>query len=345
MRSITLFQPLIRMFDFEIQQDTIVQPQQRQEQSFPSLAVPKPQLDLERAEEMMKQFEQREQEIIVAQDSVKKTTPRNATIRNATLPDVSISDVSVADSAKLKIVELEIVESFNPAAYLIHAERQVGYPSSVTLFIACGLVLLAFIRFNFAKNLLDAFHSFFNFRKSVRLYEEHRESDRQAAFLSNVLFIWITGIFISIVLPFFGANPLWGSYEFSVLFFSAATGLLYILKSFIWQTLGVVFMAQNLSKIYIYNMFLYNRNIGLMIFPLVSVIPFVSKIIMFYMVYSVIGVFVLSYLFKWWRIFQTIHTRNVSVFYFILYLCSLEILPLLLLAKGCKMLSELNLFL
>ena len=321
---------------YEVQQDTLVQPQQRQNQPFPNLTVRKPQIDLERAEEVIRQFEQREQEIMASQDSV-RPKPRVPIVK----PSVDISDSIIPDSIIVtESAELKIFESLNPVE-----ERQVDYPSSITLFLTCGLVLLTIIRYNFGKNLTEAFRSYFDYRQALRMYEERRESDRQAALLSNILFIWVTGIFVSIALPFFGGNPLWGSYVLSILFFSAATGLLYALKAWVWQVLGVIFMVQNFSKIYIYNMFLYNRNIGLMIFPMVAVIPFVAEIIKIYMIYSIITIFALSYLLKMWRIFQIIHARNVSVFYFILYLCTLEVLPLLLLAKGCRVMSEFNLFL
>jgi len=338
----------------EIQQDTLVQPQQRQSQPSLNIAIPKPQLDLERAEEVMRQFEQREQEIIVLQDSMVSPAINfvdgfavpDSKISDSRIPDSTISGVSIIDSVETKIFEsLNTVKSLNLGESFYHAERQNSYPSSVTLFLTCGLVLLTIIRYNFGKSLLEALHSFFSYRKSLRIYEERRESDRQAAILSNILFTWITGIFISIALPFFGGSPLWGSYVLSVLFFSAATGLLYILKSLIWQALGIIFMMQNLSQIYVYNMFLYNRNIGVMIFPLVAVIPYVSEVISYYILYSVLSVFAISYLFKLWRIFQIIHIRSVSVFYFILYLCTLEFLPLLLLVKGCKVLNEFVLFL
>jgi len=219
--------------------------------------------------------------------------------------------------------------------------RPVGYPSSVTFFIICGLTLLTVIKYNFGKNIKEAFLSFFNYRQALRMFEERRESDRHAAILSFILFSLVVGIFISLIFPFFGVTmPLWGSQELSILFFSTITGLLYILKAYIWQALGVIFMAQALSKIYVYNMFLYNRNTGLMIFPLVAIIPYVAEGMIPYIVYSVIIVFILSYFFKLFRIFQIINDQNVSVFHFILYLCTLEILPLLLFIKGCKALSE-----
>ena len=223
-------------------------------------------------------------------------------------------------------------------------ERQVIYPSTVTLFIIFGLALMTVIKYNFGKNLLEALLSFFNYRQALRMFEEHHDSDRQAAFFSNVLFAWITGIFVSIALPFFGVNVLWGSYTLSILFLSAVTGLLYILKAMIWHVLGVIFMAQEFSKMYIYNMFLYNRNIGMIILPLVAIIPYVAGAIAPYIVYTVVFVYLMSFFFKLWRKFQIIHDLNVSVLYFILYLCTFEILPLLLFIKACKVLWEFDLF-
>jgi len=218
--------------------------------------------------------------------------------------------------------------------------RQVGYQSSVTLFIFCGLALFAIIKYNFGKNLKEAFQSLLNYRLTLRLFEERRESDRQAALLLNVLFSLVVGIFVSLIFPFFGANPLWGSQALSITFFSAAAWLLYLLKARIWRIMGVIFMAQSFSGIYINNMFLNNHVIGFMIFPIVAIIPYIPESAAHFAVYGVITFFALSYLLKLFRVFQIINDQNVSFFYFILYLCTLEILPLLLFAKGCKILIE-----
>ena len=219
-------------------------------------------------------------------------------------------------------------------------DRQEVYSSSVTLFIILGLTLFAVIKYNFGKNIQETIHCLFNYRQTQRMFEEHRESDRQTAILSNILFSLVVGIFVSIVLPFFGSGPLWGSYTLSVPIFSVAAWLLYYLKSQVWQALGSIFMVQSLSKTYIYNMYLANRITGIVIFPLVAVIPYFSEILVPYAIYAVIFIFVLSYLFKIFRLFQIINAQNVSLLHFILYLCALEFLPLLLFVKSCKILSD-----
>ena len=226
---------------------------------------------------------------------------------------------------------------------ITHNIRQIDYTSSVTLFIICALALLAFIKYNFGKSILYEIQSLFNYRQALRTYDERRESDRQSDILTGILFTLIAGIFVSTALSFFGASPLWQSHTLTILFFTLIIGAIYVIKALIWNILGIIFMAQAFSKIYIYNMFLFNRITGLIILPFVAIIPYIASIIKPYLIFSVIFIFILSYLLKLWRIIQIIHAQNVSIIYFILYLCALEILPLLILIKAC-MLLNINIF-
>ena len=101
----------------------------------------------------------------------------------------------------------------------------IGYPSTVTLFIVFGITLFTFIKYNFGKNVKESFLSFFNFRQSLRVFEERRDSDRQSNILSNILFSLVVGIFISLLYTLFGSKPLWGNYTLSIIFFSVSNGI------------------------------------------------------------------------------------------------------------------------
>ena len=366
-----------------MQQDTLVKPQQRPGQLFPNITVRRSLIDLERAEEVMRQFEEREkleQELNVSQIPRARTKQgeplRNPSIEVDTLlmnyrhigctPRASFPDTfsltileryyqpisgirtSFADTAdSSKVAALQTITVVKPAIRpgIAHEPRSGSYPASITIILMCGLALLAFIKYHFRKYLVETLKSLFSYRQAQRIFEDRRESGRQAAFLSNILFILMTGFFVSMALPFFGAKPLCDNYVLSILFFALATGLLYFLKATVWRILGFIFMARSFVETYIHNMYMINRNVGLIIFSPVALIPYANALITPYIVYGVIVVFVLSYVLKIWRIFEIILSQNVSIFYFILYLCTLEILPLLLCIKGCKALSEFTLFL
>jgi len=363
-----------------IPQDTLMRTQQRSNQPLPGITVPQKQLNLERSEEVFRQFEQREQEIIASQQP-RTVRPKPKLEEPVGKPSIEVDSlmskfqhigcsqrVNFPDTFTLTILEryyqpitsaktpmnptnksfgpsldslqvlipITAVEAPSAMRGFTGTSRQENHTTPVTLFIICVLIFLTIIRYQFGRSLLDTFRSAFNFRQSMRLFEERRETDRQAATLSNILSTVIAGIFISLTLPFWGANLLWGSYSLSILIFSFATGMLYFLKARLWMVLGVVFNVQAFSKLYIYNMFLYNRNTGLIALPFVAILPYISEEITSFLVYSVISVFLIFYLLRLWRIFRIILDYNVSLFYFILYLCTLEILPLFCLLKVVK---------
>ena len=274
--------------------------------------------------------------------------PAAVVVRPQLIPIQAFPVVAQADSVIKSDSLHTVIQEIIPVREGLSGEaRHTDNLSSITLFIIVGLALLAVIRYNYGTSMriLQMLRSFIDYRLSVRMYEERRESDRQATIFSNILLMWMVGIFISVLLPFFGSSPLWGSYTLSVLFFSTATGLVYLLKAGVWHILSVIFQTRDFSKAYIYNMFLFNQNISWIIFAPVAMIPYIEKQFAIYLIYSIFTVFVIAYLCKLWRIFLIIYNLNVSVLYFILYLCTLEILPLLLFVKGCKMLIEFNLFL
>ena len=213
------------------------------------------------------------------------------------------------------------------------------YPSSVTLFIVGGLAVYAVIKYLYGLSMNYMFNAFLNYRQSQRLYEERRISDRRVANVENLLYALSIGIFFSLTMPVFGMQPLWGSFAATIAIFSTLVGLFYAVKSLIWRVLGFIFKIETITHVYIYNMYLYNRITGLLIFPFIVIIPYIDSYLSQYVVYTIISITLISYTAKIRRIFQIILEQNVPIYYFILYLCTLEFLPLLLLIKCCIILS------
>ncbi len=262
-------------------------------------------------------------------------------------PMVAASDVvPFADSTSLDSLlsvtpprTFEVVSQSTNVGFVGDA-RILGYPSTLTIILMAALVFLTWIKFHFGKNLVQSVTSFFNYQQACRMLDERRESDRHAALYANILSNINMGIFLTLSLPFFGITLPWGSYGLSILFFALIIGILYVFKSGIWKMLGNIFMAQDFSQEYVYNMYLYTRNVGLFIFPFILAIPFVADGAVPFLIYSVVSVVCLFYLIRLFRIFQIIRAQNIAGSYFILYLCTLEILPLLLLFKTLKVLSN-----
>jgi hypothetical protein len=109
----------------------------------------------------------------------------------------------------------------------------------------------------------------------------------------------------------------------------AALLLYQSLKSFIVYSSGIIFDTRESARAYQLNIMIFNYLIGVLLFPL--------TIIAFYWnnrIFLIFGIIIISLLITY-RIFRGILTgltnKNYNLFYLFLYLCTLEILPLLLL--------------
>ena len=111
--------------------------------------------------------------------------------------------------------------------------------------------------------------------------------------------------------------------------------IFYFLKILIIKFSGLVFMLKDISKLYIFFSFLFDRSLAILIFPLAITIYFFSIDVSQILILTTYIVFLLILILKlvWlWRIGSK--AFGLSYFYIFLYLCTLEISPLLLLAQG-----------
>lgn len=115
---------------------------------------------------------------------------------------------------------------------------------------------------------------------------------------------------------------------FSVIFF-------YLLKIVFMKIFGKIFMIRELTKLGIFFSFLFDRALGVLLFPLVVILyffPFEITSILLIFIFIVVIIILSLKLFWLWKIGTK--AFGLSHFYIFLYLCSLEIFPLFLLAKG-----------
>ena len=109
----------------------------------------------------------------------------------------------------------------------------------------------------------------------------------------------------------------------------------YILKVLIIKFSGHIFMMKDVSKLYVFFSLLFDRSLAIFIFPLSVALYFFSIDITEILLISLYVIFISLIILKllWlWRIGTK--AFGLSNFYIFLYLCFLEISPLLLIAQG-----------
>ena len=111
--------------------------------------------------------------------------------------------------------------------------------------------------------------------------------------------------------------------------------LFFIIKIGLILILGSIFRVKDIAKLGIFFSFLFDRALGFFLFPLVILLSFFAFNITPFVMLIVAIVFIVLLLLKlfWlWKIGT--NAFGLSHFYIFLYLCTLEISPLLLLGKG-----------
>jgi hypothetical protein len=111
--------------------------------------------------------------------------------------------------------------------------------------------------------------------------------------------------------------------------------IFFILKIVVIKFLGFLFKVKDLAKLTVFFTLLFDKTLGFLLFPLVVGIYFFTFDISFFLLgasFSLLIVLLMLKLFWLWKIGT--NSFGLSHVYIFLYLCMIEIFPLLLLGKG-----------
>lgn len=156
---------------------------------------------------------------------------------------------------------------------------------------------------------------------------------RTSVFLS-VVFYFSLALFLYQASIFFGwnykiFNDGFPRYVIFVLLIASA----YSLKMVLLKILSIIFQIDKAVSTYIFNIFLINNILGILFLPLVVLIAFVSGLDKL-LVWAGVALLLIAFLYRLFRgVVIWTNLPRFSLYYLILYLCALEIAPLLILFK------------
>lgn len=197
----------------------------------------------------------------------------------------------------------------------------------IVVLLTVSFLLIAILKASYWKHAKLLFMGVFAQRYANQYLREEN------AFTERVSFITFLLMSINISLIILKLIP-----ETSVLeTFSLIGGvmLFFILKIGLILLLGSIFRLKDIAKLGIFFSFIFDRAFGFFLFPLVILLYFFAFNITPFVMLIVAIVFIILLLLKlfWlWKIGT--NAFGLSHFYIFLYLCALEISPLLFLGKG-----------
>ncbi len=214
-------------------------------------------------------------------------------------------------------------------------------------YLPFGILFLSFAIFvwlyiSYSKRLKSTIQGFFVNRFANQLArDEFSLSNRVTIFLS-VLFVFTLTLFTSQTFQYlFGMEVAPNGFLFLNLIIGASVVVVYLSKFIAVRLSGYVFQMNKAASDYILTVFLYCNTLGLFLLPIVICISFVKQISPYIFIYiglTIIGLFLITRIIKGLLIW--LNGVRASRFYLFLYLCTLEILPIVILVKICTMLIK-----
>ncbi|NCI45424.1 DUF4271 domain-containing protein [Sediminibacterium soli] len=219
-----------------------------------------------------------------------------------------------------------------PAVYRLTEYRKAS-PKDELFYLMIGVVfLLAFVKAGFPRYFKNLFVLFFQTNLRQKQTRDQLLQDNFASLLINVLFFITGGLYIALLVRQMG----WTDFSFWLLAAAGAAVLLlvYLGKYLFLLFSGWVFNSREAAGSYIFMVFMVNKVMGVLLIPFLLLLAFADATVVKYAATVSMGLVALLFIYRYFVSFTAIRGRlRVNVFHFLLYLCSVEILPLLLIYK------------
>jgi len=203
---------------------------------------------------------------------------------------------------------------------------------SFIMLLIC-LALTAYAVQSIGKYIDQMLLSPFKYQAVNRLYQLRNAYFEKISSLLNYLFIITASLFFVAVLRYFNLKPDYIS-EFQLFAFCVMFILLfYAFKLIANQLVSWLFNKRNAMKEYNYNIFLSFKILGLLMIPITMAIIYLPEKYKAYALYAGIFIIIIQYVVLIIRALRIILIKEFLLFYTLLYLCTVEILPVVLIIK------------
>ncbi len=214
-------------------------------------------------------------------------------------------------------------------------------PAWIMVLIVISIMIIGYLFSAFHSRFVSMLRAFFLIRFSNQLSrEEYSLTHPVSAFLS-LNFIISCSLFIYQSIS--SKSVFYLTYESnfsSFLIVVFCVTIIYLVKTVSIKILGFVLEKQLVANEYIFILFLVNQITGIGLIPIIIFIAYGKKSIESGFIYIGIAFLIFAFIVRIGKgIVSSLSSRQVTPFYIILYLCTFEILPLLL---GFKLLERLN---
>jgi len=239
--------------------------------------------------------------------------------------------VTLSDSAFLQARHAVIPKSTKPYGF-VGKELIVPNQDWVLGIILIFWMIFASVRVGFLKYLGQLFVSLVKFSAATRLFQQRGYKTMYGSVRLDFIFHLILPLSVYQIATFYKMDiPGYPSILFFLALLLVINGYLFT-KILLYQLAGSIVMLKEQTEESVFNIRLYYKALGLVLLPIVTVHAVIAQT-NFITIWVMAGLIVIMYIANVIRTIYLGIRKDISIFYLILYLCTLEILPLLLVFK------------
>ena len=196
--------------------------------------------------------------------------------------------------------------------------------------LVLSIILFASVRLIFNKYLNQLIQSTTNYSTFTRTFRERYFNLLHASFRLDLIFHLISALFIYQFLNAFKIS-VGGSKSYYSYLICLGTVIGYFwAKRIVYFIIGILTESKAEVQEYLFSITVYNRVLGLILLPVTATIAFVPVAQIEILLFAGLGIIVIFYLMSLIRGGKIFLKKHFSISYLILYLCTLEFLPLIL---------------
>ena len=196
--------------------------------------------------------------------------------------------------------------------------------------LVIAFFLFATVRLIFNKYLNQLAQATITYSTFTRVFRERYFNFFHASFRLDVIFNLIMALFGYQLLSHYKINfGISGSFYVYLVCLGIVTGY-FIFKKIIYSISGIMTESKREVREYLFSITVFNRILGLFLLPVTALIAFVPFYHPESLLFTGVGIIIIFYLLALRRGAKIFLKKHFSISYLILYLCTLEFLPLLL---------------
>ena len=232
---------------------------------------------------------------------------------------------------------LQIIHSGTQKKYEAYQAGEQLKRLPIWIFWSMFFIIVAFgvLRIFFKKETDTIIHAFYDNRVLSQLNREEAAFNSWFFLFFYLIFSFLIGLFIYLFIEKYDFLPFEGSGMSIFMVISLLFAIFLGVKIIILRILGFIFQSEKVVKEYITVIYLSFFNISILFIPLTTLLLFTLFKENNWVFYTGIVVITVGFLLQFARILvQILSKYNVSKFYLIIYLCALEICPLIIIVKA-----------